>query len=372
MIINKKVGGFMKKTVSCALTLYILFGLVLIPGVCIDAAKNGVMLCINVVVPSLFVFFICSKILLKNGFAKKVSKPLEFLMRPLFNVPGIGAFAFIIGVLSGCPVGAKTVTDMYKAGLCTKNEAQRMVCFCNNSGPLFIIGAVSVGMLGYKKLGAILYVSHILSAVFVGILMSKYKGREKTMPTKNFSSSETGNVFTESVKESVGLMGYVCGFVVFFAVTISIIKQSGIIETLTYNLPHKDIARGVMYGMIEMTNGIFDMSGGRLSTVLVCSTSFVLGFGGLSVILQVCGIISECGLSGVLFAVAKLFQGVFSFIITYIILSFSDITLPVFSRSINLSPANYWANSINIFTIFVIILFSLSIIITVCNFMRRM
>lgn len=35
-------------------------------------------------------------------------------MKPLFNIPGEGAYAFIMGIISGYPVGAKIVTDFYK------------------------------------------------------------------------------------------------------------------------------------------------------------------------------------------------------------------------------------------------------------------
>ena len=161
--------------ISAALTVYVFLGLVLLPVQCIAAASRGLGLCIEVIVPSLLPFFICSKILLKNGFAESVSKPFGILMRPVFNVPACGAFAFLIGILSGCPVGAKTVTDMYERSVCTKAEAQRMLCFCNNSGPLFIMGAVATGMLGFDKVGVVLYVSHIISAVVVGVAVSFYK-----------------------------------------------------------------------------------------------------------------------------------------------------------------------------------------------------
>ena len=63
-------------------------------------------------------------------------------MRPLFNVPGESAYAFIMGLISGYPVGAKIVTDLRKTNLCSKDEGERMLCFTNNSGPLFIIGTV--------------------------------------------------------------------------------------------------------------------------------------------------------------------------------------------------------------------------------------
>ncbi len=63
-------------------------------------------------------------------------------MKPIFNVPGIGAYAFIMGIISGYPVGAKIVTEFRKNGECSKVEAERLLSFSNNSGPLFIIGTV--------------------------------------------------------------------------------------------------------------------------------------------------------------------------------------------------------------------------------------
>ena len=40
-------------------------------------------------------------------------------------VPGEGAFALIMGIISGYPVGAKIVTNFRKNGICTKEEGER-------------------------------------------------------------------------------------------------------------------------------------------------------------------------------------------------------------------------------------------------------
>lgn len=357
--------------ISTALTVYMLLGLVLMPNLCINAASRGLALCLGVIIPSLLPFFICSKILVKNGFAEKVSKPLRFLMRPLFNVPGCGAFAFVIGILSGCPVGAKTVTDMYEKSMCTRAEAQRMLCFCNNSGPLFVIGSVAIGMLGFEEAGAILYASHIISAVAVGLVMANYKRREvvKGMPYKK--SSHTSNVLGEAMTEAVSLTGYVCGFVIFFAVAVEILKQSGIVTIISQNFADRNIISGILYGMCEMTNGISLLSGLTITVPLLCAISFVLGFGGLSVILQVYGIIRKHNLSLLIFSAAKLLQGIISAMVTCVLLGFSKITLPVFAAAPSFGILNSLAFSINIFAIFGIIILFLSILYIVCKFLRR-
>lgn len=356
--------------ISTVLTIYILFGLLLMPGLCMDAASKGLALCISVVIPSLFPFFICSKILIKNGFAEKISKPLHFLMRPVFNVPGCGAFAFVIGILSGCPVGAKTVTDLYEKSMCSHTEAQRMLCFCNNSGPLFIIGSVAIGMLGFKEVGAILYASHVISAVAVGLIMSNYRRRETVRCLGETKHKKTDDVLAESVTESVSLIGYVCGFVIFFAVAIAILKQSGIIDVITHNFANKNIVSAILYGMCEMTNGIGTLSGCRITLHVVCGVSFIMGFGGLSVILQVYGIVKKYNLSIAIFAFAKFLQGIISSLITYCMLTFSKITLPVFAVNKDVGALYFWAFSINIFAIFGIIILILSTLYIVCRFLR--
>ena len=67
-------------------------------------------------------------------------------MRPLFNIPGSGAFAVALGITSGYPVGAKISNELFESGECTKQEAERLLSFTNTSGPLFIVSAIGIGM----------------------------------------------------------------------------------------------------------------------------------------------------------------------------------------------------------------------------------
>ena len=69
---------------------------------------------------------------------------------------GEGSYAFIMGIISGYPVGAKIVNKFIEDGTCTKQEAERMLAFTNNSGPLFIIGTVGISLFGDTTIGIIL------------------------------------------------------------------------------------------------------------------------------------------------------------------------------------------------------------------------
>lgn len=58
-----------------------------------DSAVMGLNLWWNVVFPALLPFFILSEILMGLGVVHFIGVLLEPLMRPLFNVPGVGALA---------------------------------------------------------------------------------------------------------------------------------------------------------------------------------------------------------------------------------------------------------------------------------------
>ncbi len=71
----------------------------------VAAAARGLNLWLEIVFPSLFPFFVASNLLNGTGFVRAMGILLEPVMRPLFNIPGCGSFAFAMGISSGYPTG---------------------------------------------------------------------------------------------------------------------------------------------------------------------------------------------------------------------------------------------------------------------------
>ena len=90
------------------------------PQEAMEAAREGLMLCYNVILPSLFPSFVLSALVVDLGLAGYIGRALEGLMRPLFHVPGACASAFALGFVGGYPVGARTALSLYEKGMCTK------------------------------------------------------------------------------------------------------------------------------------------------------------------------------------------------------------------------------------------------------------
>ena len=89
--------------------LFVLFaiGLIVFSRENLTASKQGLSLWITSVVPSLLPFFIACELLSSTNIIDYLGIKLKKIMKPIFNVPGEGAFPFIMGIISGYPVRSK-------------------------------------------------------------------------------------------------------------------------------------------------------------------------------------------------------------------------------------------------------------------------
>ena len=308
----------------------------------LPAVKSGLLLWANSVVPSLFPFFVATELLMHTNIVTQFGNILTRYMKPLFNVCGEGAFAFIMGIISGYPVGAKIAANFRKNNICTKEECERLLSFTNNSGPLFIIGTVGVLMFKNTTIGILLFITHILACITVGVIFRfwKYK-RENTNYLKpsnsNSSTNKTvsfynlGEVLSESITSSTSTILLIGGFVVIFSSIISILKASGTLTILSnllspfFHTLNIDIAfiSPLLSGFLEITNGINTISSiacKKLSYNIIF-TAFLLGFGGISVLLQVLSITSKTDLSIKPYLYGKLLHGILAAFYTYIFIN---------------------------------------------------
>ena len=268
-------------------------------------------------------------------------------MRPIFNVPGQSAYALLLGIISGYPVGAKIVTDLRNSNLCTKDEGERMLCFTNNSGPLFIIGTVGITLFSNTSIGILLLVTHILSAITVGIILGLLSRVKKAhtainnsylaVPVRPCTFSNLGAVLSDAILDSSKTIIMIGGFVVIFSVVISILNTSHILKAFSYLLypilkllnVDTSFATSLLSGIIELTNGVSLVCSVPNKSIFVniVLCAFLLGFGGISVLLQVLSISSKSDLSIKKYIYGKLLQGIIASGFTYILLN----VIPVFN-----------------------------------------
>lgn len=309
-------------------TIFIMFYIVMSPEVCINGATQGLLLWFNKVLPSLLPFIILTNILSRLDILSKINKYATPVTKKLFNLPGDGLFAFIIGFISGYPMGAKTAALLLENGRLSRNEAQKVLCFCNNCGPLFIIGVVSSEMLGDVSLGYFILFIQVLSALILGILLKAYTqpldndSRYYSSVSKRNKDYSFSKIFNESVQNSMDTIVYIGGYIIFFSVLTHIFKNAFPMDLfIQNNLISKDdspIIFGIITSILEISNGIYTMSSSTVSETLIAAISFSIGFGGLCTYFQTSYILADSNLSLNTYLYCKLLQGILCFINTLI------------------------------------------------------
>lgn len=136
---------------SCA--CFLIFALLCFPAEMLAASAKGVQLWLTKVFPSLFPFLVACGILLRIGAAQRMGAALRPLMQPLFHLPGIAAFPFFFGLLSGYPMGAKLTAQLYEQRQLSLADAQQLLAFSNCPGPLFLIARLALAFSACLPLG---------------------------------------------------------------------------------------------------------------------------------------------------------------------------------------------------------------------------
>jgi len=349
--------------------LWATLALVLWPEQAMEAMRDGIKLCGNVILPSLFPFFVLSSLVVELGMSRYLGRLLEPVMAPLFYVNGNCAAALALGFVGGYPVGARTAIQIYENGQCSRTEAERMLAFCNNSGPAFILGVVGAGVFGNGMAGLLLYLTHLMASLCVGVLFRFYKPGDRPQTrrarTAQFQASSFPKAIINSVTGSLQSTLNICAFILFFTVCLRILAYAGILRTLGRVLSlllaplgmSQTWAERLLTGLVEVSSGVSSLTDGSLSGRLSMA-AFMLGWAGVSVHCQVLAFLGDSGLSVKTYVSGKLLHGGISALLTNLLFRLFPFSSPAsvylaeqaqaisqldFDKALTLSAVSAWA-----------------------------
>ena len=283
------------------------------------AMTQALALCVQVLLPSLFPFFVLSSMVISTGVIQRLSTRLEKPFQWLFGLPGSFGAALLLGAAGGYPVGAKTIATLYKQGQCSKRDAEKALRFCNNTGPAFLISAVGASLLQDPHAGLKLYAVHVLSALIIGFIYRKNTDYVKYhgITADHMRSTATISLFLRAVTDAFSSFLNVSAFVLIFSVISTMLQQLPLIDSL-HGLPGGGILwYGLLAGFLELTSGVACLTqGGLPSSILLPALSFLCGWGGCSVQFQTINLLHDAGLSCSQYLKSKLLQGILAALIT--------------------------------------------------------
>lgn len=236
----------------------------------LEGARSGVELCIRTVIPALFPFFVLSLVL--TGSWKAGNTPVSRAIAGLLGIPDAALPVLIPAFLGGYPVGAKSVGDLYRNRLITRQQAQRLLSFCSNAGPAFLFGMVS-GFFPEKKMVLLLWITHMGSALLTAL----------SIPPVPHDSSGDRNRFAGSqvavIPSAARAMGSVCCWVILLRTMITFLER-----WFLWILP--PWAQVLLTGMLELTNGCCQLLLIQDVRIRFVICECMLSLGGLCVLLQ--------------------------------------------------------------------------------------
>lgn len=276
-----------------------------------QSVRDGISLWAVSVLPATFPFLFLTALFTRFEAFGKLSVKISPIAEKLFRVSGAGGCAAVLSVLSGYPVGARAVLDLYERGQIGKEETFRLACLCSTTGPMFLVGVVGGAMFQNPLCGWILLISHLAGVWIVCFFLrffAKNTVRRCILPTK----PDRGNALYESLYSSVISILCVGGSIALFYAFGQMLADLGAF------LPLGKLGEGVFRGLLEMTSGCALLAGSNspLALALCC---FLVTFGGLCVLVQQIAYLSRAEVKILPFLGIKAVQGALSFGICFLL-----------------------------------------------------
>lgn len=245
-----------------------LFILIIDSKTALGGAREGLEICIRVLIPTLFPFIFLSSYL--SGKICYFSIPGSSFISRLFRIPKGAETMLLCGILGGYPVGAMTVDEAVNRGQIDPKDGKRLLCICNQCGPAFIFGMSAV-LFDSPLAGWLLMLIQVFSALITAHLIPGSIGTvQQKMPDP---------LPRQPMAQAIRSTANICGWVIMFKILVTFLQR----WTLWL---FSAGAKAAIVGFLEMSNGCLllpDILQPELRFVLCAA---FLNFGGLCVTMQ--------------------------------------------------------------------------------------
>ena len=262
-------------------------------------AVLGLELWFQKMIPSLLPFMILSGIMVRINLTEKIAMAAYPLLNPLYRINKNVCYCMLLGFLCGFPMGAKVTAELLERDKLTPREAEYLLAFCNNIGPVYFLSFV-LPLLNLKLAGPYLFGMYGLPLLYGLILrytafrdIGLIPHKDICLHTRELHACEQPSTDTsvgmgvrlleaidQSIRASVQSMLMLGGYMILF--------------NLLNLIPHVLLGRSVavLAPLLEITGGL-----GMLKCTLPLYSLIALSFGGLSCIAQTYSCIRSVRLS---------------------------------------------------------------------------
>ncbi len=245
----------------------------LFPSACTRGVKSGLSLSLYSALPALFPSLVLSSLFTRQ---KSLFPGKRFLI------------PFSLGLFCGFPVGASSVASLVREEQISPEDGKRLLFFCNNAGPAFLISYCGGIIFGDVKKGLLLYFLQCVLSVtclflcFGKRLFSKANFNKKDSAAPAYASLD----FPRALRDGMNSFLYIMSCIIFFSFLSELFRS-------LFSL--KSLPSSILGAFLELCGGLEHLRTSA-SSLLFPLVAFACGWGGLSVHLQTAGILQDSGL----------------------------------------------------------------------------
>ncbi len=286
---------FRKKELNTVLVFLFLSVILIFNKNAKEYAYLGLSLWFKQMIPALFPFMVLTSVMVYTGIDRQIIRPFKPLFKKLFFLSDGGIYAMLMGFLCGFPMGAKCISLEYEHERITKEEAQFLLTFCNNIGPMYYLSFVHTEILPNFPVWKGFLCLYGLPFLY-GVVMQYtfYYKKWKRISSSEVNKKGTGNntlfealdlSITTSLAQITELGGYmiICNLFVLFPMLL---------------LPRQEGLLSLLHGLTEISGGLVHLItsiGNEKQLIRTCVVC--LCFTGISCHMQTYHIIRQTGLS---------------------------------------------------------------------------
>ena len=252
-----------------------------------QAITNATLRCLNIIIPSLFAFMTLSAIVISSKVYIYISKPFYPITKLILAIPNQLFFLFLMGNISGYPIGAKLICQLLEEQKISKKSAAILICSCYGGGPAFFTGAIGMTLFGATDIGIIIFISVISANIITAMVLNRiykinYKSEEKNI------SLNADNIINSIISTGKSMF-IICVTIIFFAVVLAVIESKGLFEFLS-SIGLTDNQCILIKSILEISN-LSEIKNAGMN--ILPQITAVCSFGGICVLIQLKAIVGK-------------------------------------------------------------------------------
>ncbi len=255
---------------------------------------------------SLFPMFILNDILINLNIPYYFYLLFNKLFLKVFKTSGLGAYVFIMSLISGTPSNAYILKELVELEKISLEEANHFLTFTYFSNPLFL--SVMLSTIFNTRVVLKIILCHYIANIIIGILIRNKA--PKIANNKNILKTNLKITLTKSINKSITTLLMILGTISFYMLLTFII---------TSLLPNNCLIKAIISGFLEITNGLNTMTSlNILNKIKEIIASAIISFGGLSIHTQIKAILEDTNMNYSYFLKGRIMQSIISVILIMI------------------------------------------------------